>query len=141
MKVDIGFWDSQGNYIPDIQEIGVEEMDKNFNEFFDELNDMANFKGFREKKETECEYCEDCSFCKGCFKLQQENAELKAENERLKQQLKNQQHINLKQQDIALSYWDCLQEIKGIAEENKDTVQYGGICRSILMEITKAEEE
>ncbi len=35
----------------------------------------------------------------------------------------------------------CLQEIKTIAEENKDTAQYGGICKSILMEITKAEEE
>lgn len=34
-----------------------------------------------------------------------------------------------------------LQEIKAIAKENKDTVQYGGICRSILMELTKAEEE
>ena len=46
-------------------------------------------------------------------KLEQENAELKA----------------------------CLQEIKEIAEENKDTVQYGGICKSILMIITKSEEE
>lgn len=28
MKVDIGFWDSQGNYIPDIQEVSEVEMDK-----------------------------------------------------------------------------------------------------------------
>ena len=32
-----------------------------------------------------------------------------------------------------------LQEIKEIAEENKDTAQYGGICRSILQKIAECE--
>lgn len=40
MKVDIGFWDINGNYIEDIQEIGELEMD--YNEYFNELNEMAN---------------------------------------------------------------------------------------------------
>lgn len=59
MKVDIGFFDINGNYIPDIQEVSEVEMDKeimetkNFNEFFDELNEMANFKNFGESKEEE----------------------------------------------------------------------------------------
>lgn len=88
MKIDIGFWNQQGEYIQDIQEINKMDMDK----YFEELNDMANFKGFGEKKETECEYCEDCSFCKGCFKLQQENEELKAENERLNRCLMEELH-------------------------------------------------
>ena len=39
------------------------------------------------------------------------------------------------------NYYQTLQEIKETAEENKDTVQYSGICKSILMIITKAEEE
>ena len=39
------------------------------------------------------------------------------------------------------NYKHTLQEIKAIAEENKDTAQYGGICKSILDLITKAEEE
>lgn len=44
-------------------------------------------------------------------------------------------------EDVVSKYLTTLQEIKAIADENKDTAQYGGICRSILMEITKAEEE
>ena len=39
------------------------------------------------------------------------------------------------------NYKQTLQEIKTIVEENKDTAQYGGVCRSILTIITKAEEE
>lgn len=67
--------------------------------------------------------------------------ELKAENE----QLKKEKEINL-QRANALNrelnqLQTCLQDIKEIADENKDTAQYGGICKSILMIITKAEEE
>lgn len=84
-------------------------MTKNFNEFFDELNDMANFKNFGEKEETEdkeiiidgvkveeCSYynkdntpycCEvwdnECEaqncYFKQCKRLEQENARLKNE--------------------------------------------------------------
>ena len=90
-------------------------MDKNFNEFFDELNDMANFKGFGEKPETEeiiidGVNVEDCSYynkdnypyccevwdneceAQNCYykqlqRLQQENAELKEKNTALEETL------------------------------------------------------
>lgn len=78
--------------------------------------------------------------------LAQENAELKAENDRLREENYglNQELLGYKkgvQASEIIELKQTLQEIKTIAEENKDTVQYGGICRSILMEITKAEEE
>ena len=41
-----------------------------------------------------------------------ENEKLQAENERLKDDLKSQQMINLKQQENALDYWNALEEIK-----------------------------
>lgn len=94
--------------------------------------------------------------------------ELKAENERLKEEFRKKcedsannfieiqrlkeelatygatgvcEVCSDKANKLADKYLGCLQEIKAIAEENKDTVQYGKICRSILMEITKAESE
>lgn len=81
--------------------------------------------------------------------------ELKAENERLKDEVETRdnlvEHFRKEAINWAKISNDCikdienykqtLQEIKTIAEENKDTVQYGGICKSILMVITKAEEE
>jgi hypothetical protein len=78
--------------------------------------------------------------------------ELKAENDRLKEKIKTiktfrkiweaeaQKQCCIKVVEVD-KYKQILQEIKTIAEENKDTAQYGGICKSILMIITKAEEE
>lgn len=37
-------------------------------------------------------------------------------------------------------YKQVLQEIKEIADENIDTAQYGGICKSILQIISEVEE-
>lgn len=74
-------------------------------------------------------------------------AELKAENERLRQELATYGATGIyevcsdKANKLADKYFGCLQEIKTIAEENKNTVQYGGICKIILMIITKAESE
>lgn len=81
-------------------------------------------------------------------RLEQENAELKEEVETRDNLVEHfrKEAINWAKisndciKDIE-NYKQTLQEIKTIAEENKDIVQYGGICRSILMELTKAEEE
>lgn len=56
MKVDCGFWNQQGKYIPDIQELNeIERKEvmetKDYDGFFEELNEMANFKNFGEAKE------------------------------------------------------------------------------------------
>lgn len=77
----------------------------------------------------------------------QEIKELKAENERLKAEFKIESLTDkttgetIYRSNLVNKYRTTLQEIKTIAEENKDTAQYGGICRSILDLITKAEEE
>ena len=83
-----------------------------------------------------------------CIELEQGKiAELKAENDKLKRQLEFDSRYNDMQAELDYGekliekYKSCLQEIRAIAEENKDTAQYGGICKSILMIITKAEEE
>ena len=151
MKIDIGFWNQQGEYIQDIQEINEMEMDK----YFEELNDMANFKDFGEKPEVEeiiidgvnvagCEYYYEMDDCDGCHqlcnnatdikneycehykecyykqlqRLQQENAELKAEKERLKEENKliRQMHKDLSSKLFEFQkIEDTLQEIKEIA--------------------------
>lgn len=77
VRKDLGFWDIQGNYIEDIQEITMEE-------------------------EIEL--------------LRQENAELKAENERLKENDCEQ----CKHLDLYIKYKQTLQEIKEIIEECKN---------------------
>ena len=72
-------------------------------------------------------------------------AELKAENEQLKALCDTYKTCyQAKHNDIdgkLFKYRQTLQEIKDIAEENRDTSQYGGICKSILALITKAEGE
>ena len=83
-------------------------------------------------------------------KLEQENAELKAELDTYKKIWSNPEvHVALVDvrtgerklwYENCLKYKQTLQEIKEIAEENKDTAQYGGICKSILDLITKAED-
>ena len=45
MKSDIGFWDEEGNYIPDIQEIDEKELrqiDPDWVEFVEEFNRRLN---------------------------------------------------------------------------------------------------
>lgn len=105
MRVDLGFWNQQGEYIQDIQEINKMDIDK----YFEELNDMANFKGFGEKPETEDEEIM-------IERLQQENAKLKAENERLKENDCEQ----CKHLDLYIEHKQILQEVKGILEEYCD---------------------
>ena len=63
-----------------------------------------------------------------------EYAELKAENKQLLEAVNKYGNLQNK-------YYLMLQEIKEIAEENKDTAQYGGICRSILQKIAECEVE
>ena len=92
--------------------------------------------------------------------LEKENKELKAKNEQLKEEINdfisdistcgfkyddrcpdNLDELQCCIEDLCnkfSNYKQTLQEIKAIADENKNTAQYGGICRSILMEITKA---
>lgn len=84
-------------------------------------------------------------------KLEQENAELKAEIKELQKYQYEQEYLDKEIEEMQKALKTLaeglnkrqmlLQEIKEIAEENKDTAQYGGICKSILMAITKAEEE
>ena len=60
---------------------------------------------------------------------QQENEELKDKVERLDKM------TGIFSARLAKKYEQSLEEIKEIAEENKDTAQYSGICRSILTKI------
>ena len=82
-----------------------------------------------------------------CNSLRNENAELKAENERLKEEFRIESLTDkttgetIYRSNLVNKYRIILQEIMVIAEENKDTAQYGGICKSILDLITKAESE
>ena len=145
IKKDIGFWDINNNYVEDIQEINEMDMDK----YFEELNDMANFKGFGEKEETEekplkqCQECL-CESCKQVAYLEQENVELKAENERLKLEM-----LHYAGEKVALGkdraiYYQCLQEIKEIAERK---MKYDFISKpkedfaEILQKISDCEVE
>lgn len=66
---------------------------------------------------------------------------LKTENNRLKRENEIITGMHNSSSNRFDKLYNTLQEIKAIAEENKDTAQYGGICKSILMIITKAEEE
>ena len=124
MRVDLGFWNQQGEYIQDIQEINKMDMDK----YFEELNDMANFKGFGEVKAKEYDITD---YLKDDKELQKEViknfldeiVELKAENERLKSQIKDLQirkdryYLKGLEQERQISdYITLLQEIKEIAE-------------------------
>jgi len=174
MKIDLGFWNQQGEYIQDIQEINKMDMDK----YFEELNDMANFKGFGEKPEPEkifrdgvdvagckfivyrfsenpdysdycCEIWDNECEAQNCYykqfqRLQQENAELKekikkyakineqetkdyaelkAENERLKEELAENNCFEPNSLKCKHAFFiedklkQTLQEIKEIAEK------------------------
>lgn len=54
--------------------------------------------------------------------LKDELKRLEQENKELKEDLKSQQMINLKQQEIALDYWNALEEIKVISDNYNLTV-------------------
>lgn len=67
--------------------------------------------------------------------------QLKAENEKLRvlydtyRTCYQAKHGDIK--CLFIKYKQALKEIKELAEENKDTSQYGGICKSILNLIAK----
>ena len=79
---------------------------------------------------------------------------LQEENEKLKKQYNcyacgncrgKEDYVNLEKHHTGLrKQFDkchtCLQEIEEIVDENKDTAQYGGICRSILQMISKIKQ-
>lgn len=93
-------------------------------------------------KGESCIHCNTnyCRFVDELRELEQENAELKAENERLKEKIESyvcsQNCYAYKQAD---KYRQTLQEIKAIAEQsNVDCIYRISVIRKIL---TKAEEE
>ena len=88
MKKDIGFWNEQGEYIEDIQEIGEIEMEREI--IIDGVN-VAGCGYFCEA-DKECSicgmgtdgedtFCRDCKDNSNCYYKQLQ--QLKAENERL----------------------------------------------------------
>ena len=107
-------------------------------------------------------YCKTC-ICKSCEQvawLEPENIELKAENERLKEELATYGATGVcevcsdKANKLADKYLGCLQEIKAIADAKCNECKYGkdgisckyGDCGEaklhlITQLITKAEEE
>lgn len=98
MKIDCGFWDKDGNYKEDIQEVEVLSVK--------ELNEIELIKAQNEglKKQN--------------AELQRENAELKAENERLKKELKN----NKAAYQVELGTYNM--ECGNLLEENKELAHY-----------------
>jgi hypothetical protein len=137
-------------------------MDK-VNGIMNDLADMANFKNFGKEVETEEEILNaDGSsnwqaniLLDNVKRLEQENAELKAENERLKalcdtyKTCYQAKHGDVK--CLLSKYRTTLQEIKAIAEGIRNaTYQFGQeadqkffneTLGKILQKITKAEEE
>lgn len=153
MKVDLGFWDSQGNYIPDIQEVSEVEMDK---EIIIDGVDVAGCDFYElcgciddNHKLNDCKDNPNCHY-KQLKRLEQENTELKAENERLKEEIKQLDEIGFGQLNKCKQ---TLQEIKAIAERNiflspklleinGDIGQIQNIAITQILDlITKAESE
>ena len=162
MKIDCGFWDKDGNYKKDIQEVEMLSVEQ--------INLLQGQNEGLKKQNAE---------------LQRENAELKAENDRLKEEIKEVKKYQYEQEflekeietakvnlDIgkeeakhylheAYKFQKCLQEIKAIAETPKPFIDfsetktateveydYAAICNElelrlhkVLELITKAEEE
>ncbi len=78
-----------------------------------------------------------------CIKdLEQENSRLKEEVFKWQKEYSRQYQINDNKgySQKEEQYKQALIEIKEIAEENKDTVQYGEICRSILQKFSEVME-
>lgn len=156
MKKDIGFWDINGNYIEDIQELNeIERKEimetKNYDEFFDELNDMANFKNFGESKEEEITNADGSRnweaniLLDNVKRLEQENTELKAENERLKEENGGMQILIDNYIALTEKYHQTLQEIKDYINaqgiDNTWNMRIQRFRMGILDLITEAEEE
>ena len=85
MKVDIGFWNEQGEYIPDIQEVSEVEMDK---EVIIDGVDVAGCVQLIEEPFYPCGLGGECEGWDNCYykqlkRLEQENADLKKYIERM----------------------------------------------------------
>ena len=158
MKKDIGFWNNNGEYVEDIQEVDEREMDKEI------IIDGINVAGcdWYFKPNGNCDNEQLVHKCEGdnCYYKQLKRAEyqiaededlqcdmretieqLKAENERILEQ-KN----NVMRKNIVL--YTTLQEIKEIAEKSyktslieKDCIACDDYLAQILQKIAKAEEE
>lgn len=102
--------------------------------------------------DNECE-AQNCYY-KQLKRLEQENAELKAENERLKEEILKWQKAYSRQYQINENkgynkkeeqYRQTLQELKAIAERELSLTEKGDelydVFTEILQKITKAEEE
>lgn len=102
-------------------------------------------------EDTFCKYCKDNPNCyyKQLKRLEQENARLKEEKERLRDNIKSISRPVLLPDvpiEVTNKYKQTLQEIKAIAENaycltnytNKDMANF---AKQILVTITKAEEE
>ena len=166
MKVDIGFWDSQGNYISDIQEVNEVEMDKekiidcphiNFNDWGGYSCKLYNPNITDDKKKFvkygTCESNDSCIY-KQLKRLEYENAELKAENERLKEENeKLNKMTGIFSARLCKKYRTTLQEIKAIAEtpkpfidfsETKTAIEveydYAAICNELELRLYKVLE-
>lgn len=168
MKVDIGFWNEQGEYIPDIQEVSEVEMDK---EFFNDIDNMVKVNKLerenaelKEKNTALEETLQTIEQLKDedslrIAQLVTENArlknertadlvkqidELKAENERLNRCLMEELHHEGEKIRETIKYKQTSQEIREIAEfhiTDADSEDIQDDMKQILDLITKAEEE
>lgn len=155
MKIDCGFWDKDGNYKEDIQEIEMLSV-KELNEI--ELIKAQNEKLKEQNKSLQQEVAELKAYkdVNEDFKTAWE--ELKAENERLKEEIETRDNLidhfrdeALYRATIASEYQkdktkleQTLQEIKDIAEfhiTDADSEDVQNDMEQILDLITKAEEE
>lgn len=148
MKVDIGFFDINGNYIEDIQDVDEMEMDKEI------IIDGVNVAGCKHLKydgikkpicrsggwvsvyqsclcsgNTECDY-------KQLQRLRQENADLKKYIERMKEP-----ELKVIDTDIALENADLKAENERLLhQKNTMTAKYA-ICYATLAEIKEIAGE
>ena len=151
MKVDLGFWNSKGEYVEDIQEVNKMDMDK----YFEELNDMANFKGFGEKEEiiidgvnvAGCNHCFeqygdmlcmmiDQYFCEGNICYYKQLQQLKAENERLKEEIKSL----YEEKDCLHKIIDRLLVNAGYSEDTASAEDFENVYEDMQYKNNKLEE-
>ena len=122
MKIDLGFWNSQNEYIEDIQE--VDEMEKK-EVIIDGVN-VAGCEFLRKCVIPDNEGCKiDDSLCcdvGNCYfkqlqRAKEENARLKEENENLGKQLCHSFGEKVALERDRAVYMQALEEIRGIAKE------------------------
>lgn len=142
MKVDIGFWDKNGEYKEDIQEVEMLSV-KDLNEI--ELIKAQNEGLKKQNKELQEEIKKYSAINEQETK---DYAELKAENERLKALCDTYRTCyQAKHSDVKCllpKYKQTLQEIKEIAEfhiTDDDCEDVQNDMEQIIDLITKAEEE